>query len=118
MNNENTERKELGKIKSVEFGLGGYNDACLGISFDLGGDSWGVYDSKGPWDFNIVKCDSYCKWTEEDRSKQAIEMLKFISNLLKDANVQHISELKNMPIEVTFKDYDTLKSWRILKEVL
>lgn len=112
------ERKELGKIKSVEFGLGGYQDACLGIQFSLGGESWGVNDWKGPWDFNLIECDSHCRWTEEDRSKQAIEMLKFISDLLKDANVRHISQLKNKPIEVTFKDYNTLKGWRILKEVL
>jgi hypothetical protein len=118
MSDESLERKELGKIRSVEFGLGGYQDACLGIQFGLSGESWGVGDWKGPWDFNLIECDSHCRWTEEDRTKQAVEMLKFISDLLRDAKVSHISQLKNKPIEVTFKDYNTLQSWRILKEVL
>ena len=33
--------KKLGKIQSVRFGHGGYQDACIGISVTLGDGSWG-----------------------------------------------------------------------------
>ena len=35
-------KKELGKITSVRFGLGGYQNACLGLSVSLGSDGSGV----------------------------------------------------------------------------
>lgn len=110
--------KELGKIKSVKFGLVGYKEAGLGINFSLGGESWGINDCKSAWDYNIINCDSHCKWTEEDRTAQYIDMIKFISNLLKDAKVDSIDKLVGIPIEATFINYNTLQSWRILKEVL
>lgn len=33
--------KKLGKIKSIEFGLGGYQEACIGLSVSLIGEGWG-----------------------------------------------------------------------------
>jgi hypothetical protein len=110
--------KELGKIKNVKFGHVGYNDAGLGIQFELGGESWGVCDTKWTWDYNLIKRDSHTRWTEEEREKLHIEMLKFISNLLRDAKVDSIEKLKGKPIEVTFRGFNTLDSWRILSEVL
>lgn len=110
-------REELGKIQKVTFGLGGYQDACIGINFTLGGDGWGVCDSKSAWDANMIKCDSHCKWTEEDRSRQYDEIMRYISDLLKDAKVSSVDKLQGIPIKATF-DGMVLKEWRILKEVL
>lgn len=43
MSKEETElRTELGKITKVHFGVGGYQDAMIGISFTLGNDSWPI----------------------------------------------------------------------------
>lgn len=110
-------RKELGKIERIEFGIGGYQDSCIGIHFTLSGNSWGVQDSKSAWDANRIECSEYCKWTEQDRDRQYAEIIRYISGLLADAKVESIKDLKGVPVEATFEGM-TLKEWRILKEVL
>ena len=109
--------KKLGKIQSVKFGHGGYQDACIGLSVTLGNGSWGVGDFKGAWDPNIISWSIDSKWSEEDRSKNIDETVRFISKLLNDAKVNSVDKLKNIPVEVTF-DGNMLKEWRILTEVL
>lgn len=110
-------RKELGKIKSVKFGHGGYQDACIGIHFSLGGEGWGVNTDKSAWDANIIKHDGHCQWTERDRDKQYSEIMRYISGLLHEAKVNTVAKLEGIPIEAEF-DGMSLKSWRILKEVI
>lgn len=110
-------RKELGRIQKVWFGHGGYQDACIGINFTLGGDSWGVGDSRTAWDPQMIECSANAKWTEADRDKQLVEIMRYTSSLLADAKVHNVADLKGIPVEVTF-DGMALKSWRILKEVL
>jgi hypothetical protein len=109
--------KKLGKIKSVKFGIGGYQDCQLGIHFTLGGDAWGVNDGKSVWDPERIKCTEYSKWTEEDRTKQINDMVRYVSSLLKDAKVESVNDLQGIPIECSF-DGSMLKEWRILTEVL
>jgi hypothetical protein len=109
--------KVLGKIESVKFGLTGYNDDEFGICFKLSGGGYGVQTNTSFWDYNQVKRDKECQWTEEDRAKRFVEIVKYISNLLEDAGVNTIDRLKNIPIEMEFKE-NLLKSFRILKEVL
>ena len=110
--------KELGKIKSVKFGIGGYNDSQIGIHFDLRiGTSSGVMDSKSAWDLNRVKHTKHCSWSEDDLSKSYADIMRFVSNLLKDAQVTSIDQLKNIPIELEM-DNMKLKSWRVLTEVI
>ena len=109
--------KKLGKIESVRFGLGGYQDACLGLSVTLSASGWGVGDFKGSWDAESVKRSEYTKWTEEERSKGYDETMRYLSKLLKDAKVDSVDKLKGVPVEVTF-DGNMLKEWRILTEVL
>ena len=60
------------------------------------------------------------KWTEEDRSKQYDEIMRFLSKTLADAKVQDVSQLVGKPVELTLEGggFGTLKSWRILTEVL
>jgi hypothetical protein len=109
--------KKLGKIESVRFGLGGYQDSQIGLSITLGDGGWGVGDFKGNWDPERIKWSKNCQWTEEDRDKGYSETMRYLSKLLKDANVSSVDKLKGIPVEVTF-DGNILKEWRILTEVL
>jgi hypothetical protein len=110
-------RKELGKIKTVKIGLVGYNDAEFGIWFCLSFGCSEVQTSTAFWDYNKIKHNEGCKWTEEDRSRDCVEVVKYVSGLLEDADVLTVDQLKNIPIEAEF-DGNLLKSFRILKEVL
>ena len=109
--------KKLGKIESVRFGHGGYQDACIGLSVTLGNGSWGVGDSRANWDAEQIKWSEHSKWTEEDRDGWYAEIMRYVSSLLKDAKVNSVDQLKGKPVEVTLDD-NQLKSWRILTEVL
>lgn len=109
--------KRLGKIESVRFGLGGYQDAQLGLSVTLSASGWGVSDFKGNWDAETIERSEYTQWTEEDRDKGYSETMRFVSKLLKEAKVSSVDKLKGVPVEVSF-DGNILKGWRILTEVL
>lgn len=109
--------KRLGKIESVRFGHGGYQDTCIGLSVTLGDGGWGVGDFKGTWDPEMIKCSEHSKWTEEDRTNNIGESVRFVSKLLKQAKVNSVDKLKGVPIEAIF-DGNMLKEWRILTEVL
>lgn len=109
--------KKLGKIESVRFGHGGYQDAMLGLSVTLSASGWGVNDFKGNWDAELIKCTENTKWTEEDRDKGYSDTMRFVSKLLKEAKVDNVSKLKGVPVECSFEG-TMLKEWRILTEVL
>lgn len=109
--------KVLGKITKVEFGFGGYQDAQMGLSLTFEGKDWGV--SKficGGWN-NSINPSEYSKWNEDDRSDNRIKMINEIDKVLTDAKVDHVSQLKNKPVEVEFEG-NVIKEWRILTEVL
>jgi hypothetical protein len=89
----------LGKIEKVKFGYGGYQDAMFGVSFTLSNSGSGVCDFKGAWSSDI-EVGEYTKWTEEDRSKQNDEMVRYINKLMKEAKVRTIDELQGIPVEV------------------
>lgn len=108
----------LGKIQSVYFGRGGYQDCHFGLFLDLGGDDWGV-GAAGPnsfWDTSM-ECSDTHKWTEQSRSDAYSKEMRFISETLNKAKVNSVEKLKGIAVEVTF-DGQILKSWRILEEVL
>ena len=109
----------IGKIESVKFGHVGYNDAELGIQFTFSSkkDSWGVGWSKAYWDSEIIKHNKNTQWTEAERDNAFAGVMKYISKLLKQAKVSDFTQLKNIPVEVTFEG-NCLKDWRILEEVL
>lgn len=109
--------RKIGKLQTVYFGHGGYQDACLGLNVTLSGKGWGICDSNTAWDANMIKHSEHFKWTEEDRNKQYAEIMHYVSGLLADAKVSKVSELKGKPIEATF-DGQRLKSWRILTEAI
>ncbi len=111
-------RKEIGKIKSVSFGYGGYQDAMFGLSVTLGSDKecWGVGDFNGAWSIS-TKVTERTKWTEADRREQFADTMVFVNELLIKAKIKNVNELNGIPVEVTF-DGNTLKEWRILEEVI
>jgi hypothetical protein len=111
------EGKRLGKIKTVKFGLVGYDNVEFGIGFCLSFGCYEVQTSTAFWDYNKIKHDEGCEWAEEDRSSRCVEIVKYVSGLLEDADVLTVDQLKNIPIEAEF-DGNLLKSFRILKEVL
>ncbi len=98
-------KKQLGKIKSVAFGFGGYNDGMIGLSFIFTyGEEYIVRDFWGAWPHN-------------ERINYLGSVCVRISGLLKDAKVTDINMLKNTPVEITF-EANELQSWRVLTEVL
>jgi hypothetical protein len=111
------EKKHLGKIDHVEFGLGGYQDAMFGLtlSFSFDGCGIGTFISGG-WN-NSIKVSEYTKWTEEDRNRQRAEMCEKVNQLLLDAKVNSVHQLGGKPVEITIEN-STFKDFRILKEVL
>lgn len=110
--------KLLGKIYSISYGLGGHDDVQFGLTIELKGSTWGTVDFIGVWDYNHIESPSeYTKWTEDDRTNKLVALNQKISELLKITNVKTIDQLKNKPVEATFEN-GTLKSWRILTEVL
>lgn len=109
--------KKLGKIESISFGHGGYQDSMLGLQVTLSAKSWGVGDFKGTWDAELIKHSEHTNWSEEDRDKGYSDTMRFLSKLLKDAKVSTVDKLKGVPVEVTF-DGMMLKEWRILTEVI
>ena len=89
----------------------------MGITFDLGADGWGVGDFWGFWGVGIKHTEN-CKWTEDERIKHLGETSLRISQLLKDANVDTVDQLDGIPVEVTFENFNSLASWRVLSEVI
>lgn len=109
-----TTRTELGSIQKIAFGWGGYQDMMIGLSITLGGKAWGCGDFKGAWG---VEWTEHCKWTEQDRRNDLGEACMFLRDLLTKAKKQTLDQLQGVPIEAIFEG-NTLKSWRVLEEVL
>ena len=109
--------KKLGKIESVYFGIGGYQNAMIGIHFSFSMKGSGVGNSMCAWDCNQIKWSKNCKWTEQDRSNDYDQIVRFVSGLLHKAKVKKVEQLKDIPVEITFEG-NHLKSWRILEEVI
>jgi hypothetical protein len=110
----------LGKIRSVRFGRGGYQDAMMCLTLEFGSESgaWGVCrDIGNAWDPTTVKRTELTQWSEADRERELVKMCREISQLLKDAKVDDVAKLAGKPVECTFEG-STLKSFRILTEVL
>lgn len=112
-----SERKELGRIQSIKVGHGGYQDAMFGVSFTLGGAGWGVGDFWGTWSPALIKHTASSQWTEANRTEGLAEVCTKLAGLLKQAHVNDVAKLEGLPVEVTFEG-NTLKSWRLLTEVL
>jgi hypothetical protein len=106
--------KELGKIKDVKFGI---VSGRLGIHFELEFGGCGCSKSVSEWDYNQVEWDEHCKWVPEDRDSSFVDTMKYVSDLLSQAKVEFVEDLKNIPIEVEHAS-SLVISFRILTEVL
>ncbi len=106
--------KQLGKISSVRFGGGGYQDAQFGIwfYFEMKGSACGT--GQGVWK---GKPSSGAKWTMESKLKTMGEIMLYIEELMKKAKVADINDLVGVPVELSFENM-RLSEWRILEEVL
>lgn len=110
--------KYLGKIESVSLGIGGYQAAMFGLSVSLSFDgSHGCGDFRGTWCPGVVDVRPGTKWTEAERSHMHDTLVRFIAKLLVDAKKKDLYQLKGVPVEVEM-DGMSLKSWRVLTEVL
>ncbi len=105
--------KILGKISSVTFGK---RDGRFGLWLTLSGE-YSVQTSYECWDLEEIIPNDNHKWTEEDRDKQLINIMRKISKLLKQAKVDNVNHLLNIPVEIEFEK-NMLREWRILEEVL
>jgi hypothetical protein len=119
VNTTDTCSKSLGKITSARFGAGGYQDAMIGLSIGLSyGTCCEVSDFiGGSWRPSVISCDKYSRWTEKDRDDGFSKMVREIDLILSDAKVGDVARLVGKPVEITTGG-NTLKSWRILTEVL
>lgn len=107
--------KVLGKIRSAEFGTVRDYPYLMGLElfFDLSDGT-----TVGTGSRLMENFSSECKWNSPDeRNTYITKMLDAVYNILKDAKVNHVSELINKPVVVTI-DKNTFKDFRILTEVL
>lgn len=110
--------KMLGKIEHISLGMGGYQDAMFGLTVTLAGPGGGCCDFKGTWCPGYMDPDGpYYKWTEEDRSKIFDETMRFIAKIMREAKKDSLDRMVGVPVEVEFENR-SLKSWRILTEVI
>ena len=105
--------KELGKISSVKFGGGGYDDAMFGFSFVFEGGWGGVSDFWGTWSH----WDTQCKWTKEDQANHWSTDFDRVKGIMEKAKVSDFNDLVGIPVEITFEDH-CIRDWRVLTEVL
>ena len=108
--------EKIGKIQSVSFGLGGYQDAQFGLSVTLGSDvgSWGVCSFDGYWS---MEPSDHAKWDTRDQNEAFANTARKTIELLQAAKVNNVSDLKNKPVACVF-ERGVLKSWRLLTEVI
>ncbi len=106
----------LGKIESIKFGL---DHSRIGLFYTLTfSQSSCTQSSNSVWDPEQIKVTQYTNWTESERDKHLAELMRYISKLLSEAKVDDITKLAGKPVEITINEFHSLKSWRILTEVL
>ena len=108
------ERKELGRIAAAAFGLGGYDDAMIGLSLTFESNGWSVNHFDGFWS---SERNPNARWTEEERLLNFGAVVTRLSGLLRSARTKDVADLVGTPVEITFVG-DSLESFRILTEVL
>ena len=106
----------LGKIESIKFGV---KESRIGLFYTLTfNNCCGTQSSNAVWDPEQVEVTEGTKWTEDDRNMELAQLMRYISKLLSEAKVDDITKLAGKPVEVTIDEFNSLKSWRILTEVL
>lgn len=105
--------KFLGKINFAEFGTVRDYPFLIGLQLGFSMDGSSVMDG-GKYTVNI---DKKCRWNETERQEAVTVTMERLYEILNKAKVNYVSELVNMPVEVTLED-NLFKDFRILTEVL
>ena len=105
--------KFLGKIISAEFGLVRDYPFLIGLQLMFQTEI-GKCVCGGKYTVNISEG---CKWEKTERETAVTATVVKVDDILSDAKVNYVSELKGKPVEVTFEN-NTFKDFRILTEVL
>lgn len=105
--------KILGKITYAEFGTVRDYPFLMGLEliFKLA-DSTSI--SSGIT--YMVNVSPSCNWKTCTREEGLVKIIDQVHEILKNAKVNHVSELIGKPVEVTI-EHNTFKDFRILTEV-
>ena len=106
--------KKLGKISKVEYGIDPDYGMMMGLRLEFKFPDGGVGDGLKYLNCMLTEDDPL---REDKRLKTLWMNTEFIYILLKEAKVKSVSQLKNMPVEVTLENH-VFKDFRILTEVL
>lgn len=106
--------KILGKITTAEFGMVRDYPFLFGLQlyFSLGDGT-----SIGCGSRYTVNISKECRWEESERREAITKKIEELNKILRDAKVNHVSQLVNKPVEVEIEK-NTFKDFRILTEVL
>lgn len=106
--------KLLGKIDFAEYGTFEDRPFLMGLQLGFSMNGCGVM-SGGQYTVNMSK---ECKWdSKEEREHTITKYVDNVYEILKQAKVNYVSQLKNIPVEITIEN-NTFKDFRILTEVL
>lgn len=107
--------KLLGKITNVEFGFVRDYPFLFGLQLTFSLSDGSGVGSGARYTVNI---SNECIWdTPDEREKTITKLIDEVANIMKDAKVDDISDLKNKPVEVTI-ERSMFVQFRILTEVL
>lgn len=111
--------KKLGKIASVKFGRGGYQDAMFGLTlgFEFGDESTAMLDRCHYLPKDEAEAVEAGKFNEVSATIAFAERMLEVATIMESAKVDDIGRLNGIPVEVEFEG-NTLKNWRVLTEVL
>ena len=85
---------KLGKITRCYYGMGGYQDVQLGISFVFETENTSITDF---WGFWADKPGKSAEWTKEHQTRYHGEVAQRITKLLREAKVDRIEKLVGIP---------------------
>lgn len=104
-----------GHIANAYFGLGGYAGLEIGIHLSLNFPGHGgVWEHRAWFDANQVKEPKHGGWKEADRNKYYADLVRCVSDYLRDAKVSDITELRGKPIQGEFRGRELL-GWEFIK---
>jgi hypothetical protein len=84
----------------------------MGLSLDFRHGGCGVGDSV------VINMSKDCKWENAiEREKHITKIFEIINNIMVDAKITDIMDLKDKPVEIYINGM-CLVGWRLLKEVL
>ena len=105
---------KLGKIENVDVEL--IRGCFLGIDFTFSLEGGNCHIGSGGK--YTVNTSENCKWDHPQDKRQAYyEAFQKIADILKEAKVNKVQNLKGIPVKVKIEN-DTFKDFEILKEVL